>query len=589
MNKLDLSDLLKKIRKSEKEDILNDGPRVAVLGSCSIQYFVKILRYYLRQAGLNCEIYEGEYSGIKMDVLDNKSPFYQFNPDYVIILPYHEDIKNFPHLLADNEIIKQCITEVETFYKDLWKNISQIEKVRILQCNYVIPPIRILGNLEYQEDYSKNSFLAALNKMLVEQSSANVTVVDIDALACNIGKYNWFDYPAYFLNKTFVRLDYMPECVMTFAKQIQIMQGQTKKCLVLDLDNTLWGGVIGDDGLEGIQLDPNNAIGEAYRFFQSYCLELRKRGVILAVCSKNDEAVAKEAFERNENMILHLDDISCFVANWDNKADNLRKIAHDLNIGIDSLVFFDDNPAEREIVKQFLKDVQVIDVPVDPALYVLQMEKEQPFEWLQLTQEDLERTDSYKSNQKREHLQESYVDYDEYLKALDMKGETSLVKQSEISRFAQLINKSNQFNLRTIRYTESEIQNMQREDNVRCLYGKLSDRYGNYGLITCVILRKLDDVCFIDTWVMSCRVLKRGVEYMMFDIILKFAKEWKCTSIQAEYIKTKKNHMVESFYESLGFDLLQADINGDAFKKKYSLDNLNLNIPYHIIMEKKND
>lgn len=376
----------------------------------------------------------------------------------------------------------------------------------------------------------------------------------------------------------------MPEYVMCFVRQIKALRGNTKKCLVLDLDNTIWGGVVGDDGWEGIQIDPNNAVGEAYRFFQTYCLALRKRGVILAVCSKNDESIAKEPFEKNENMILRLDDISCFVANWENKADNLRKIAHELNIGIDSLVFFDDNPAEREIVKQFVPEVHVVDVPTDPALYVLQMEKEQPFEWMQITKEDLERTDSYSGNQKRQQLQESFVNYDEYLKALDMKGEAARVQQGDVARFAQLINKSNQFNLRTIRYAEADVQQMLADENVCCLYGKLSDRYSNYGIISCVILRKENEICFIDTWVMSCRVLKRGVESMMFEGILKAATEMGCISMKAEYIRTKKNQMVESFYESLGFDLLETKDDDSGFQKEYQLNSLNIK-PVHYIKE----
>ena len=207
-------------------------------------------------------------------------------------------------------------------------------------------------------------------------------------------------------------------------------------------------------------------------------------------------------------MILKLDDISCFIANWENKADNLHRIAHELNIGIDSLVFFDDNPAERKIIKQFIPEVHVIDVPKDPALYVLQMEKEQPFEWLQITKEDIERTKSYGDNKKRQKLQDSFVNYDDYLKALDMKGKVGRVGKEEITRFTQLINKSNQFNLRTVRYSESDIEVFAVERDVRCLYEKLSDQYSDYGIISCVILKKDGEACFIDTWVMSCRVLK---------------------------------------------------------------------------------
>ncbi len=582
MDRVELSVLLKQVRKSEKSQVSADGPKIAVIGSCSIQYFVKILRYYLGQKGVHCSIYEGEYNGINMDVFEASSLLYQFAPDYVIILPFYTDIKDRPPLLSDKETIRNYINSVREYYKRLWTQLGELPNVCILQGNFVIPPVRSIGNLEYQEAYSFNSFLKSINEMLVKEKPTNVTIVDLDSLSCNIGKYHWFDYSSYFLNKAAVRLEYMPEFVMCFVRQIMALQGHTRKCLVLDLDNTLWGGVIGDDGWNGIQLDPNNAIGEAYQFFQSYCRELCKRGVILAVCSKNDEAIAKEPFEKNENMILKLDDISCFVANWENKADNLRKIAHELNIGIDSLVFFDDNPAERKIVRQFLPEVYVIDVPEDPALYVLQMEKEQPFEWLQITKEDLERTRSYRNDQKRQHLQDSFVNYDEYLKALDMKGSVGKVGQEEIARFTQLINKSNQFNLRTIRYSEADIQKLIGDDNTCCLFGKLADQYSNYGIISCVILRKKDDTCFIDTWVMSCRVLKRGVEYMMYEHIIKTALEMGCTSISAEYIRTKKNKMVENFYESLGFNLWNTREDNMQFIKEYSKSNLNEKPVYYI-------
>ena len=589
MDKLELSELLKQIRKFEKTHKVEDGPKIAVIGSCAIQYFVKILRYYLGKEGMNCKIYEGEYNGINMDVFDPDSAIYRFHPDYIIILPFYTDINNLPPLLADDESIKQCADSTICYYTNIWNQLSAIENVHILQGNFVIPSIRVLGNLEYSESYSTGSFLKKINEILIKEKSANVMIVDLDALSDNIGKYNWFDYPSYFLNKAAVRLEYMPEYVMSFVRQIKALRGSMRKCLVLDLDNTLWGGVVGDEGWQGIEIDPNNAVGEAYRFFQSYCLALRKRGIILAVCSKNDEAIAKEPFEKNENMILRLNDISCFIANWENKADNLRKIAQELNIGIDSLVFFDDNPAEREIVKHFLSEVHVIDVPADPALYVLQMEKEQPFEWLQITREDLERTDSYRGNKQRLQLQESFVDYSEYLQALDMRGKVAKVQQDEVARFTQLINKSNQFNLRTIRYSEADIQSMLDDRNTCCLYGKLSDRYSNYGIITCVILHKENDICFIDTWVMSCRVLKRGVENMMFELILKAAADMGCNSIRGEYIKTKKNKMVENFYDSLGFELKKTIEDESGFQKEYILNRLNLKVNHFIKEDYQND
>lgn len=589
MNKSELSSLLKQIRRFEKNLPSSHGPKIAVIGSASMQYFVKLLRYYLSGQGLNCELYEGEYNGINMEVFDADSKLYHFNPNYVILLPYYEDIKNMPELLSDMEGLNKCIHDTVNYYKKVWQALSKIKNLKIIQSNIVIPPIKSLGNLEYQIEAAGCNFLRTINEELVKNKPAHVTLADADALSCNIGKYNWFDYPAYFLNKAGVRLEFMPEFVQLFVRQIMALQGNTKKCLVLDLDNTLWGGVVGDDGWDGIQLDPNQAIGEAYRFFQQYVLSLKERGVIIAVCSKNDPDIAKEPFDKNEHMLIHLDDISCFIANWEDKAGNLRRIAQELNIGMDSLVFFDDNPAEREIVKQFASEVHVVDVPKDPAQYVLQMEIESPFEWLQITKEDLERTNSYRDNEKRQKLQNSFVDYDEYLRALEMKGCSALLKEADRGRFTQLINKSNQFNLRTIRYSESDVQQMMLDGNTRCLYTKLSDKFSNYGLISCVILKKQEQVCFIDTWVMSCRVLKRGVEHMMFNTIIQSAADMGCSTIAAEYIKTKKNGLVQNFYESFGFTKIGMPEQEDGEHKHYKLRDLKTKYTHFIKEEPVNE
>ena len=460
MEKLELSNLLKAIRKFEKESVDdNQGLRIAIIGSTALQYFVKFLKYALHHEGIKCSILEGEYDSIRFEVFDNNSQLYAFKPNIVILLPFFTDLKQYPTLLATKKEVYTLLSQEISYYKTVWEYLSQIDKVNILQANFVLPPIKELGNLEFQIESSKGSFIREVNQKLNQEKLSNVIIVDADALSNNIGKYNWFNYSAYYLNKAPVSLEFMPEFVDLFVQEIKALNGNTKKCLVLDLDNTLWGGVVGDVGFDSIQIDPNNAVGEAFRSFQSYCLNLKRRGVILAVCSKNELEIAKEPFLKNENMILKLDDISCFVANWENKAENLKAISQQLNIGTESFVFFDDNPAEREIVKQFLPEVRVIEVPNDPALYVLQMEKEHPFEWLQITKEDLVRSQSYLENKERMAMQEKFVNYTEYLQALDMKGGVYQTTDSEVSRFAQLINKSNQFNLRTIRYTESDIHN----------------------------------------------------------------------------------------------------------------------------------
>jgi len=563
------SELIKKARKYEKEAKLNPPSqttiRIAVLGSFSIQYYVKTLRYNLHQCGIEADFYEGEYNGITMDVFDDESNFYKFCPNVVVVLPYYADVKTFPTLFDSDEVISEKVKSQLEYYHKVWDKIHEKLSCHILQSNIVIPNERQLGNLEDKYSFSRRRFLKKINEGLFNTAKEYVTILDLESLADGVGKNNWFDKPSYYLTKTGFRLDYLPEVIDLSTSLILALSGKTKKCLVLDLDNTLWGGVVGDEGWEGIQIDPNNAVGEAYRAFQSYILLLKERGVILAVCSKNDEAIAKEPFEKNDNMILKLSDIACFVANWEDKAGNIRRIAAELNIGTDSLVFFDDNPAEREIVRTYLPEVEVIETPTDPAEYVTALDEAFPFEWLQITKEDVSRSSSYTENKKREELLTSFVDYDEYLKALQMKGKVALLETNDVARFSQLINKSNQFNLRTQRYSEGEITEFMHDNNCRCLYAKLKDMFSEYGIISCVILRIKGNECFIDTWVMSCRVLKRGVEYLMFKRVLDIAKEVGCDCIKAEYLKTKKNAMVSKFYDELGFTLTSMNGNSSEY------------------------
>lgn len=576
---MDIITEARKFRKQKRKLNLKPEIKIAVLGTASIQYFVMMLDYQLHQAGIDSEIYEGEYNGITMDVFDNHSELYKFKPDIVILLTHYTDIKIFPELLASDDEVDKKVNETSSYYKSVWDKLSIIENVKILQSNFVIPPEHLLGNLETAVGYSKTSFYKKINEKLVSYAPKSVSIIDLEMLSQYVGKYQWFDYKAYFMSKSGFKIDYLPDVAGAFKNQIIAMKGKTKKCLVLDLDNTLWGGVVGDEGYDGIQIDPNNAIGEAYRYFQSYILDLKNRGVILAVCSKNDEENAKEPFEKNPNMILHYDDISCFMANWDDKVTNIKRIAETLNIGVDSLVFVDDNPAERDIVKSYLPEVHVVDLPTDPALYTLQLDKENPFNWIQYTKEDINRSKSYIENKNREALVSQFTNYDEYLKALEMSGGVGEVTEKEVARFTQLLNKSNQFNLRTQRYTEDEILSLLQEKSAKCLYVNLRDKFSEYGIISCIVLRKQNEECFIESWVMSCRVLKRGVENMAFAGVIKAAKSMRCNKLHGEYIKSKKNAMVSEFYDSLEFELL--DSTDDRKQYIYPLEK-EVTVKYYI-------
>jgi FkbH-like protein len=324
----------------------------------------------------------------------------------------------------------------------------------------------------------------------------------------------------------------------------------------MDLDNTLWGGVIGDDGLEGIQIG-NLGIGEAFTRLQKWAKELKERGIILAVCSKNDENNAKEPFEKHPEIVLKLEDIAVFVANWNNKADNIRYIQQVLNIGFDSLVFIDDNPAERKIVRDNLPEVTVPELPDDPAYYLDYLQQLNLFETASsVTDEDGDRTRQYQEEAKRVSIRQSFVNEDAFLQSLDMICTSIPFNKLDIPRVAQLTQRSNQFNLRTVRYTDEDINKICSDENYITRSFKLSDTFGEYGLVSLIILKKINESdLLIDTWIMSCRVLKRGLEQFALNEIVTAAKMRGFKKVIGEYIPTTKNGMVKEHYPKLGFSI----------------------------------
>ena len=563
--------------------------RIAVLSSSTSYHLVRVLRLFLYEQGIHPEFYEGEYNGIVAELMRQDSGVYAFNPDILLLMPSVTDIKDYPELFSGNDKIESWLDCKIRHYVDLWSAASKMEGCHILQSLFVAPIGRQLGQLEANYPFSRSQCLMRLNAEFVKRRPASVTLLDFDHIASHMGKRAWFDESTYHLSKQPFSIDaFVPVCRMV-ARNISTQFGRVNKCLVLDLDNTLWGGVVGDDGMTGILLDPNNALGEAFLAFQDYVRLLKDRGVILAVCSKNDEEIAKRVFTEHPAMRLRLEDIACFVANWDDKASNLRRIAAALNIGLDAIVFVDDNPAEREIVRRFVPDVEVIDLPEDPSFFIRTMEESLCFEWAQVSREDVSRVGTYVADSKRADLQSRSLDYDDYLRSLDMSARLGKITDMEAPRFCQLINKSNQFNLRTQRYTEAAVNRMRMSaEDYALLHVSLKDRFDDYGLICAVILRKDARYAFIDTWVMSCRVLRRGVEHLMFNHLCDVAKRWDCDRLVGEYIPTEKNKLVSGLLSSLSFeavpgvDLSLTDAMGDRFE--FQIDRF-VEREHHIKME----
>lgn len=584
VNIADVNSLLKFARRLSHTADQGTEKRIAVLGTCNIKYFTQVLRCLLFKDGIDTVFYEGDYDGIKMDVLDDTSDLYAFDPEIVVLLPDYRDVKDFPALFSTLETVSEYISAHYEEVQNIWRHIHEkLFNAQIVTANYVVPIERSLGNLEVNYSFSRQIVLQELNLKMSREHPVYVTLIDLEYQAALTGKLRWFDESGYMLNKTPFALAETGRVAELFAKVIEAYWGKVKKCLVVDLDNTLWGGIVSEEGAFGVKVDPNDAVGEAYLSFQKYLKSLNERGIILAVCSKNDMEIAREPFIKNSNMILRLENFASFYANWQDKAENVRQIAKEINIGLDSIVFFDDNPAEQEIIKMQLPEVFVVNVPREPAEYVRALELSNAFVWTTLTKEDLERAETYEANARREELQQTVNSYEDYLIQLGMKGKAGKPTENELLRFSQLINKSNQFNLRTMRYTEAEISAFSKQEDVALLSATLADKFSNYGIVSCVILRRTGLECFIDTWVMSCRVLKRGLEYMVFQKIYDTAVAWGCKLIIGEYIPTAKNNMVHDLLPDIGFSKMTVDAYG-CEKYSYQIQNVP-KLKYYIMEE----
>jgi FkbH-like protein len=403
--------------------------------------------------------------------------------------------------------------------------------------------------------------------------SANngIHICDLSSIQNRLGKQFLFQPSVYINTEMVLSIDSLPEIAVRTNDLIGAMYGRMKKCVILDLDNTLWGGIIGDDGIENIQVG-SLGIGKAFTEFQYWLKKLKDRGIILAVCSKNTEAVAKEPFEKHPDMVLRLDDFAVFIANWENKVDNIRHIQGILNIGFDAMVFLDDNPFERNIIKENIPGINVPELPDDPADYLEYLYSLNLFETVSLSEEDKLRTEKYQIEAQRNVLQKTFVSEDAFLESLNMVSKIESFTGFNIPRVAQLSQRSNQYNLRTVRYSEDDIKNLAGNKNIFPFTFTLEDKFGDNGLICVVILVKENEqTVFIDTWLMSCRVLKRGMERFVCNTIAEFAKEKNFNIIKGEYIPTAKNALVENHYKDLGFEYREGywllDVANYATKK----------------------
>lgn len=528
--------------------------RIAILGGSTTSEIANLLELLLLQSGFRPVLYESEYGRFYEDAVLDQQPLIDFKPDIVYLHTSYRNIQAPPPLNCTEEELPALVEAELVRYRQIWNALETNVGCQIIQNNFEMPPYAVLGNLDATSAGGLSRFLMLLNVAFAQEIAKRprVLIQDVHGISARFGIRKWFDWNRYFNYKLLLTAEASLELARSLNSLVKALYGRSRKLLVLDLDNTLWGGVIGDDGVEQIQIGRETPVGEAYTAFQEYCLALRNRGVLLAVCSKNDEQIARSGFD-HPSTLLKLEHISSFKANWDPKHENIRAIAKELNLGIDSFVFFDDNPAERALVSGQLPAVAVPETGDDVTAYAAAIEQGRYFEPISISKEDLERAALYTGNAQRASLEAAFSSYEDYLDSLKMSAEIGPFKPVYLERIAQLTNKTNQFNLTTRRYTVGEIQSIAGNPGYLGLYGRLTDRLGDSGLVSVILGRRDQNSIHMDLWLMSCRVLKRGMEAAMLDAVVERAIANGDVTIYGYYFPTKKNIMVADFYPSLGF------------------------------------
>jgi FkbH-like protein len=531
--------------------------RLALLGSSTLAHLVPGIRVAAYRRGLWVETFEGDYGLYRYELEQagqKESPLHQFAPDVVLLaIDGHHAARGTP---------QEAVADMEACWEFARRNLNCV----VVQQTILPVFPALLGSNEHRLPTSPHFVIDRANTMLRAASEvANVPLLALDQFAQQEGLRAWHDPALWHRSKQEVHPRQVHIYGEHVARLLASLRGRSYKALVLDLDNTLWGGVIGDDGLEGIVLGQGNAVGESFVAFQQYAKALAQRGVVLAVCSKNDEANALAPFLQHPEMVLKREDIAVFTANWTDKATNLRAIAEQLNLGLDSLVFADDNPMERGLVRQELPMVAVPEMPEDPADYVATIAAAGYFETTSVTEDDRARAQQYQANAAREAARASTTDLPAYLRSLEMKLLWSPFDRVGLARITQLINKTNQFNLTTRRYTEAEVQTKMQSPGSVTLQLRLTDRFGDNGIISLLIGElNADKVLVMDTWLMSCRVLGRQVEEATLNLLAERAKQAGAAAIEGIYLPTKKNGMVRDHYGRLGFTQIEEKEDGSS-------------------------
>lgn len=527
--------------------------RIAILGGFSTQEILSFTELFLLSRGIKAEFYECSYDRYYEEAIYPSRQLIEFDPQIIYICTSSANISF--QALHDEGADQYAIREIRK-YQEIWDSLASRFKCPIIQNTFDFPFIRSLGNLDASHPAGKTYLVNTLNLAMAKDAREreSLYLCDLQWLAYNAGRDKWANAKEWYANKYAIGVHAIPLLANNIASIIASILGKTKKAIVLDLDNTLWGGVISEDGINNIEIGPGSPTGEAFLEFQSYILDLKRRGIILALASKNDQSIAIEALESSDSL-LGKDDFSSIQINWERKDGNIAKIAQELDIGLDSIVFIDDNPAEREIVRQSLSDVVTPDLGSGPEDYIRSIESTGSFETVHISSEDTKRSAMYRQNRLRQRYQVSIGDYSEFLGGLEMKADVISFQEKDLKRLAQLTNKTNQFNLTTLRLTESDLQKMINSEYYVTIQARLADKFGDNGIVS-LMAASIDvneEIANIELWLMSCRVLKRELEDVMMNKMIALLKERHIRIVYGHYIPTSKNKMVESAYLDRGF------------------------------------
>jgi FkbH-like protein len=527
--------------------------KIAVLGGATIDFLAEPLRLMLIAAGVSPDFHFSGFNQWVTEMLDEHSQTTAFAPAVTVVVNTPFNLPLWPDLDVSLTGTAKLIEQACDFFLKPCKSLHDRTGCEIVFNNLHPLPARELGNLGAKLPGDPNNFIRRFNIGLGDRAPSYVHINDVAAMAERRGLEQWFDLRHWHLAKQPVSFDCLAEYARNTASIVAALFGRMKKCLILDLDNTVWGGLVGEEGLEGIELGEGSPLGEAYKAFQTYLRRLRQRGILLAVCSKNDAEMARLPFVKRPEMVLKLEDFVSFKANWLPKSDNVRAIAEEIGIGLDACVFLDDSPAERKLVRHALPEVSVPELTDDPADYPGILDSHRYFEAVAVTADDRHRTESYRQRTVALELRPSVGNLSEYLASLKMKASLRPFDDVSLERITQLINKTNQFNLTTPRLAFSQVKAIAADPSYLTREVRLKDCFGDQGLISAFFARIYGREMTIEAWLMSCRVLNRGVEQMLFNEVVCAARQLGVAEVIGIYSATDRNRIVQNHYRDLGF------------------------------------